>query len=478
MPTPVIHTKPGEHIVAMFSTHHLYQYLPATYNSLLAYNPDVHVYLFIEHDKLPYKTPANVTCVNITGQDLFSETGPNYHSRYTYMILLKAAMTKIFPDAHRLVILDVDTITYDSISALWDYDLTYANFAAVIEPNGSKIRGVPYPNFGLVLLNLDMLHASGKDDEIIHLLNTHKYDFPEQDAFVQVCGNRFDPLPPEYNDTRYSYNVTGTPTRTIVRHFAGLHADVFSQLDVVQYWLKHTSPPPRYVVYAGDHRVQNMMIDSAKSLLANTKVDKIFLLTDNDDIAQNLPPIFQCINVSAQDIFPNDGPNIMPYYGYMTTLRAGLTRILPDYVGTVLWLDPDTVVVDDISDIWNTEITYQYFAAVEEVRNHNHTLKPYYNAGVMLMNLRKLRDDGMDQKIIDEINQQHYEHLEQDVLNYLCFKHIRRLPSCYSDSYVSEPCKHPRIKHFLAQAKRDFIPAIIPYDKPFEDILNAWYDGQ
>ena len=475
MPTPVIHTKPGEHIVAMFSTHHLYQYLPATYNSLLAYNPDVHVYLFIEHDKLPYKTPANVTCVNITGQDLFSETGPNYHSRYTYMILLKAAMTKIFPDAHRLVILDVDTITCDSISALWDYDLTYAHFASVIEPNGSKIRGIPYPNFGLVLLNLDKLRASGKDDEIIHLLNTRKYDFPEQDAFAQVCGNRFDPLPADYNNTQYGFNVTGETTHTIILHFAGFSADVWSQFDITRYWLTHTTPPPRYVVYASDHRVQNMMIASAKSLIAHTKVDKIFLLVDNDDIGKTLPQIFQCINVSSQSIFPVPGPNIMPFYGYMTTLRAGLTRILPQDIDTVLWLDPDTVVTDDISDLWNIDITNHYFAAVEEVRNHDHTLKPYFNAGVMLMNLRKFREDGMDQKVIDSINTTPYKHLEQDALNYLCSLHIRRLPSFYSDSYVSEPCERPRIKHFLAQAKRDFAPAAAPYERmSWEELLDNY----
>ena len=63
MPTPVIHTKPGEKIVAYFSTRNLYDVLPAAYNSLLAYTPDAHVYCFIEDDKLPYKTPRQVTAL-------------------------------------------------------------------------------------------------------------------------------------------------------------------------------------------------------------------------------------------------------------------------------------------------------------------------------------------------------------------------------------------------------------------------------
>ena len=472
MPNPLIHTKPSEKIVTYFSTRNLYDVLPATYNSLLAYNPDVHVYCFIEDDKLPYPTPKQVTCVNVTGQTFFPSTGPCYNTKYTYMILLKTALTKIFPDAERCVILDVDTIVCGDISALWNYDLSHAYYAAVTEPEGSRLRGRPYANFGVVLLNLDKLRTSGKDDLIIDELNTRYYPYPEQDVFNKICMNRFDPLPPEYNVTNFGFNITGNPSRTLIKHFAGF--DDWSDFSIVQYWLKHTSPPPRYVVYAGDHRVYDMMVSSVKSLLYHTQVDKIFFLTEHDPFTEPLPPVIECINVSNQDIFPVTGPNFRTWYSFMTTLRAGLTRILPSSIDRVLWLDPDTIVCDDISDLWNVEIDHKYFAAVEEVRNHNHSLKPYFNAGVMMMNLKKFRDDGMDQKVIDAINSTPYEHLEQDALNYLCHMHIRSLPSCYSDSFVSAPCEHPRIKHFLAHAKKDFAPAAEPYNNmTWDEIIKG-----
>lgn len=469
---PVIHTKPGEKIVAYFSTRNLYDVLPAAYNSLIAYNPDVHVYCFIEDDKLPYKTPANVTCVNVSGQTLFPHDGPCYKTRYTYMILMKAALTKVFPDADKALIIDVDTVVCDTLSALWEWDLTYAYFAAVTEPEGSRIRGITYPNFGVCMLNLNKLRESGKDDEIIDKLNTRKFDFPEQDAFALVCGNRFDPLPPDYNVTNFGFNITGNPEHTYIKHFAGFSN--WSDFDIVQYWLTHTTPPPRYVVYAGDHRVYNMMELSAKSLLAHTHVDKVFFLIEHDTFPRPLLPVIQTINVSKQTVFNRNGPNIMSWYGTMTTLRAGLTRFLPDNIDRILWLDPDTLVCSDISDIWNAEIDHKYFAAVEEVRNHNHSLKPYFNAGVMLMNLALFRKDGMDQKVIDEINTTKYEHLEQDVLNYLCHLHIRKLPSCYSDSFVSEPCRHPRIKHFLAKDKPYFWRESKQYEQmPWNEIMKG-----
>lgn len=458
---PIIHTKPGEKIVTYFSTRNLYNVLPAAYNSLLAYTPDVHVYCFIEDDNLPYKTPAQVTCINVSEQTMFPHDGPNYSTRYSYMILLKAALTKIFVDADKALILDVDTIVCDDISPLWDWDLSHAYFAAVKEPEGSRIRGIVYPNFGVCMLNLERLRSTGKDDDIINELNTNKHDFPEQDAFALYCTNRWDPLPPDYNVTKFGFDVTGDPERTIIKHFAGFKD--WSDFEIVQYWLSHTTPPPRYVVYAGDRRVYEMMELAAKSLLAHTHVDKVFFLIIDDKFPRPLPDIIQCINVAHQNVFDHNGPNIMSWYGFMTTLRAGLTRILPSDIDRILWLDPDTLVCDDISDIWNAEIDHKYFAAVEEVRNHNHTLKPYFNAGVMLMNLRKFRNDKLDQMIIDEINTVHYEHLEQDVLNYMCHMHVRKLPSAYSDSFVSEPCKHPRIKHFLAKAKPQFWIESKPY---------------
>lgn len=479
--TPVVHTNQGEHIVAMFATRNLYPHLPAAYNSLLYYNPDVHLYLFIEDDTLPYDTPAHVTTVNVSGQTLFPPDGPCFRTRYTYMALMKAALTKLFPDASRAVVMDVDTITCGSISAMWEYDLSCAYYAAVTEPVSTSRRGVPYANFGFVLLNLDMLRTTGTDDMIISELNTSYHQYPEQDAFSKFCGNRFDPLDPAYNVTVPGFNVTGYAKHTIVRHFAGFHADAWSYFAIVRYWMTHTSPPPHYVVYAGDRRVYNMMLASAKSLLANTRVDKIFFLIQDDTIdspSDPLPPVIQCINVSGQTVFPPSCPNIISWYGYMTTLRAGLTRILPDDVSTVLWLDPDTVVHTDISDLWNYELEYSYFAAVEEVRNHNHTLKPYFNAGVMLMNLDKFREDGMDDKVISMINAERLEHLEQDALNFCCYGHILALPERYSASYVSAPCDKPMISHFLAQAKNGFIPAVAPYEKPFSEIPNAWTVGQ
>lgn len=466
MSNPVIHTKPGEKIVAYFSTRNLYDVLPASYNSLLAHNPDVHVYLFIEDDTFPHKLPKNVTPVNVSAQTFFPPYGPNYRTKYTYMILLKAALTKIFPDADRALILDVDTIVHESLSPLWDLDITGSYYAGVTEPQTALKRGYPYVNWGVVMLNLLFLRASGMDDAVIADLNTTQYKYPEQDAFALNCHKFFTPLPSDYNDTSTGFKITAPTAHPIITHYAGFNS--WTHFPLVQYWLSHTTPPPRSVVYMGNRRYYPLLTTAAKSLLSHSPVDRVYFLIEDDKFPEPLPSIITTVNVSDQRIFSPNGPNINGYYTYMTLMRAALSKVLPQE-DRVLLLDPDTIVEDDISPIWTTDLTYAYFAGVLETRNNDHT-PPYYNAGVMLMNLAKLRADGLDDKIIATINTTRYRHLEQDVLNFLCKPFIVSLPSEYNSSFVTDTTTHPRITHYLDKAKRHLPKAQEPY------INLDWHD--
>ena len=454
--------------VAYLATRNLYDLLPAAYNSLIAHNPDVHVYLLIEDDTFPLVHPDNVTVMNVGHQTWFPESGPNYQSMYSYMVLLKCAMTKIFPKLDRILVLDADTIVTDSISDLWDLDLTCDYYAAVVEPRTSEINGRLYCNAGVLMLNLQKLRQDGMDDDLINVLNTRHFSYPEQDAINELCGHFFTPLVSAYNDTSTGFGITRKPEVTRIIHYAGIKN--WNGFDPVREYTLRSVTYPKIVVYAGNRRYYHNLVCAAKSLLEHSPVDRIYFLTEDDTFPEPLPDIIQCINVSNQNVFHVPGPNISGYYSYMTTLRAGLTKILPD-VDRILWLDPDTIVTDDISPIWNYDISSYCFAAVQETRNNTHTKKPYYNAGTMLMNLDFMRKTGIDQQIINTINTTHYTHLEQDVLNFTCDGQILDLPPVYNASFVSDPCKFPRIKHYLDRAKADLPEAQKPYDVPWNKIM-------
>ena len=223
----------------------------------------------------------------------------------------------------------------------------------------------------------------------------------------------------------------------------------------------------------GDERIYRMMETATKSLLSHNKVDMVYFLINTKSFPHELPNKIFCIDVSRQKIFvPGErNPNFHTMYGYMTWMRCALTKIFP-YASRVLLLDPDTLVEADISALWEIDLTGYYFAAVQETRNHKHEKNPYFNAGVMMMNLDKLRNDGMDDKIIYEINTVHYEHLEQDVLNYLCDGHILSLPSDYNCSFVTDPTPNAKIFHYLSRDKDKFWRFGKQYEeKPWKEIL-------
>lgn len=212
----------------------------------------------------------------------------------------------------------------------------------------------------------------------------------------------------------------------------------------------------KVAVYMGNRNIYDMMSVAAKSLLSHTKMDRVYFLIDDPTFPEPLPDVIRCVNVHNQQFFPPSCPNIHPHYSYMTLMRSVLSKVLPNE-HVVLLLDPDTVVCGDISPLFRTDISNYFFAAVPEVRNHTHVKNPYYNAGVMLMNLDKFRSERIDDTIIQTLNTTHLLHLEQDALNFVCDKNILALPSTYNYSFVSEPITgEPLIRHFLSFAKPEW----------------------
>ena len=119
-------------------------------------------------------------------------------------------------------------------------------------------------------------------------------------------------------------------------------------------------------------------------------------------------------------------------------LLAG--EILPNSVKKVIYLDPDVLVINSIKPLWDWPLNNDMMAAashtglVDVVTPINNlrlnTEGKYYNTGVLLMNLDKMRQI-VEPKAIQQLIESHREMLvlpDQDVLNYLYGKHITEIP--------------------------------------------------
>ena len=114
-----------------------------------------------------------------------------------------------------------------------------------------------------------------------------------------------------------------------------------------------------------------------------------------------------------------------------TWYRLLLPEILPDDVKKVLYLDADTLIMADLSELAALDMTDRSIAAVLDpmsftektfVRCGYDAEKLYVCAGVMLMNLDYWRKHRLMEKII-EWSRMHADDLEypdQDAINYAC----------------------------------------------------------
>lgn len=206
-------------------------------------------------------------------------------------------------------------------------------------------------------------------------------------------------------------------------------------------------------VYVGTRNMYPHMVTASKSLLANSDVDKIFFLIEDDKFPEYLPDCIETINVSKQPYFKPTSPNFRLKWTYMTLLRAALPKVFPD-LDRILSLDDDVIAVDDVSDVWDLPIDDYYYSAAREplksTGGKDYKFQLYTQMGVVLFNLTKLREDGMVDKVIEALNAYFFSIAEQDCMNLLCQGHIYPMPCEYNQTNYTERSEHPRLIHYAA----------------------------
>ena len=91
--------------------------------------------------------------------------------------------------------------------------------------------------------------------------------------------------------------------------------------------------------------------------------------------------------------------------------RLLAASFLPSSLDRVLYLDPDIIVLKDLSNLYNTRFYSSYFigssnvkrflSKFNELKNKAPKKSPYLNTGVLLINLKALRKENVDKKIYE-----------------------------------------------------------------------------
>lgn len=204
------------------------------------------------------------------------------------------------------------------------------------------------------------------------------------------------------------------------------------------------------IVYSSDGNYFNYAMVSIASLLENNKNNniKIYFIENNIPKEQinNLKSLVKkynqkievigldkiCKNIHLNDNFPKSA-----------FARLFITRFIKE--DKVLYLDCDTIINSDIKELYLANIEQYYVAGVQDNVEKIMTKiigmtddDRYINSGVLLINLKKWREDNIEEKFINFIKKfnGNVPHHDQGIINGVCKNNIKILsPKC---NYMSQ----------------------------------------
>ena len=140
-----------------------------------------------------------------------------------------------------------------------------------------------------------------------------------------------------------------------------------------------------------------------------------------------------------------DHSPITKHLNRMTFARLSIINLFP-FLDTCLYLDGDLIVLRDITGLWD-DITQAddfddyYLAAAPDLPMRNlpvqelpemeeihgtDNLKQYFNAGVLIMNLKKIREANLYPQFV-KYKDTNLPYCDQDILNLCCVGHVKMI---------------------------------------------------
>ncbi len=176
--------------------------------------------------------------------------------------------------------------------------------------------------------------------------------------------------------------------------------------------------------------------------------------------------------------------------------RLYMASALPETVHRVLNIDCDTIILDSIEPLWDTDIGGKVFGGMLECINdryrRNVGKKPgdyYLNGGVVYLNLDEVRSGDYEKKFTDYIKKygSSLAYLDQDVLNGVVPNEKKAvLPmrynviSIYFYATYKQVLKIRRAKDFYSKKEFDASvknPGLVHFTTCFLDGLRPWIGG-
>lgn len=193
------------------------------------------------------------------------------------------------------------------------------------------------------------------------------------------------------------------------------------------------------VAYASDQNYAKHVGISLISLLENNKnLENIHIYIIEDNISEELKEkLVSIVNRYKRELTFLKCNKLCENLDVKVNFpKAAFSRLFLDKIDEIdkiLYLDSDTIINSSIKELYETNIDDYYVAGVQDNAAY-YLLKKigmnkndrYINSGVLLMNLKKWREDNVEEMIVDFIKKHNgkVNHHDQGIINGVCKKKI------------------------------------------------------
>jgi lipopolysaccharide biosynthesis glycosyltransferase len=172
--------------------------------------------------------------------------------------------------------------------------------------------------------------------------------------------------------------------------------------------------------------------------------------------------------------------------------RLLIPDLLPRTIKKIIYLDCDSIVLDSLAALWETELNGAPLAAVsnmslfesEAIRLDAPYMYGTFNSGVLIMDLDVFRKEGLHYNCMQKAREMGDKivYWDQDVLNILARQRWLKLDNCWNvqHGYTIDPLikakysvDHPKIIHFSGLGLKPWESKVLPYA---DEYMRRYYE--
>lgn len=409
-------------------------------NSILKFNPNAVIHIITkkyiselsEHKQYIFDVPNNIDWRRRNSNDVISNA--TYYKIYIQDIL---------KDIDKCLFIDADVICQKPLDIFYNSDVQYYGGIATQTDTSwqAKELNIPYYyNGGVLLMNLQNLR---KIDIKKLILQKHLYSYNvkfwrhEETLLNSTVNHLFKKFDIIFNKFRRQYHGIEKDNEAYLLHFLGSAKSLMKA-----YYNKHINNiindcDDCPIVYCFDRGYLDLTVASINSIKKFNPTTKIILVTNEyfDELSEYEQHVIDISKYKFPKPIGNPDVDRLPDFTYVRLL---LPEILKTY-NKCLYLDGDVLCKGDISELLNTDIDFfgGYLDFDEKHYLRLTGVKNYVNAGVLLMNLKNLRNDNFLSKALSfdcnskSIFKKHWSH-DQTIINELYQNKIKIIDVKYN----------------------------------------------